>query len=164
MTVEELFAETGNAYNSLIHLDDGVEDAVSLISKCAPHCSQSFIAELIHAGDSWRERLPGLVLARITGLQSYGENLVRGLMEPRGTSIVPTAALLTVAVRDFGYSCEPSMLDSLDRAAWYGEIGFAIDWLHYETGIGQKPLDFSGPNFGQSFRLHFLFYSTLEIK
>ena len=49
------------------------------------------------------------------------------------------------------------MIDSLDRDAWEGEIGFALDWLHHTTGLGSMPACKLGPNDGQDFAKHLEF-------
>ena len=54
------------------------------------------------------------------------------------------------------------MIDSLDRDAWDGEIGYALDWLHHTTGLGPMPACKLSPNDGQDFAKHLEFYTTLN--
>jgi hypothetical protein len=162
MTADELFAQTGGAYLSLIHLEDGVDEAVARISSCCGTSSSQLIDQLLRDGDSWRERLTGLVMASTRGIKQHYDSLICGFQQTGCISIVPMSALISVAVRDRECKYDPSMTNSLDRDAWDGEIGFALDWLHHTIGRGDAPDRRTGPNYGQDFNKQLDFYTTLN--
>lgn len=161
MTVEELLAATGDAYLALVHLEEGVADAIPRISACRDRVSDALIDELLCAELSWRERLLGVSLASMRGADQFFDSLVTSLYRPRGIAIVPTAAALAVAVLDLNCTYNPASTASLDRDAWDGELGFALDWLHFRIGVGNAPATALGPNFGQDFNAHFEYYRQL---
>jgi len=160
MTEAELFTETAGAYLTLIHLGEGTTDAVATILACDDRVSEELIAALV-TGQSWRERLVGLVLACHRGLPRFYDDLLRGLCDIRGISTIPTAAVLSIAIADFGCAYTESMTASLDRTVFDGEVGFALDHLHHAIGKGAAPAEEKGPNFGQSFADHRAFYAGL---
>lgn len=162
MTEEQLFAKTEGAYLSLIHLESGIEEATGKISACAGSVSIRLINQLLRDGDSWRERLFGLVLASMRGANQFFDSLICSLHKSGGLSIVPICAALAVAVRDSGCKYEPSMTEALDRESFDGEMGFALDWFHYTIGIGPIPKESCGPNYGQSFETQLKFYASLN--
>jgi len=162
MTANELFAETGDAYLTLVHLENGVEDDVATISSVSETCSSQLIDQLLRDGDSWRERLTGLVIASIRDIKEYYDSLLCGFQRTGGISIVPMSAAISVAVRDRECKYDPQMTESLDRDSWDGEIGFALDWLHHTIGMGDAPERTVGPNYGQEFNKHLEFYTTLN--
>ena len=49
----------------------------------------------------------------------------------------------------------------LDRNLLDGEMGFALDKLHFITGITDKCISGSGPNYGQIFEEHYKFYLNI---
>ena len=162
MTEAELFAETGDAYLALIHLEHGVPEAMARISGCADRISDHLIHKLLRDGDSWRERLLGLAVAMIRGIDQFYDSLVASLHRTGGISIVPICAALAVAVRDRGCKYDTAMTATLDRERWDGEVGFAVDWFHYTIGIGNVPDELTGPNYGQDFARHLDFYAMLN--
>ncbi len=161
VTVEEFLAETRDSYLPLIHLVDGVEEAVATIAASEHRASRALIEELLCDGDSWRERLLGLVAASLRGVGQFYDQLIVCMYRTRGLSIVPTCAALSVAVRDHGCNYETSMTATLDRELFDGEIGFALDWLHHAIGIREMPRIMQGPNSGQVFPTHLDFYASL---
>jgi hypothetical protein len=161
VTEEELFAETGEAYLYLVHLEDDVDGELARIKACEPLVSNSLIRSLLVQGESWRERLLALVLACLRGVDVFGESLVHCLENSGGISIVPTCAVLTVAVRDFGWNYKPEMIANLNRSNWDGEFGFGLDHFHHEIGLTKRPETEYGPNFGQSFGRHLAFYTKV---
>ena len=56
------------------------------------------------------------------------------------------------------------MTNTIDRNMLDGKIGFALDWLHYTNGIGTKPETENGPNYGQHFPTHLIFYARLNAR
>jgi len=162
MTDRELFAATRDAYLSFIHLQDAVDESLSKISMYSAKVSDSLIDQLLRDGDSWRERLLGLVLGAMRGLDQFYESLVISLHKTGGISIVPISAALAVAVRDCGCRYDLTKTASLDRDRWDGEVGFAIDWLHYSINMGDAPLQSVGPNYGQNFCNHLDFYTKIN--
>ena len=162
MTEAELFAETGDAYSSLIHLADGVEEAITRISACADKTSNRLIHELLRDGDSWRERLLGLVMATMRGVDEFYDSLIVSLHRTDGISIVPICAALAVAVRDRGCEYNVAMTATLDRDQWDGEVGYAVDWFRHTIGMCDAPKESMGPNYGQDFATHLAFYETLN--
>jgi len=162
MTEAELFADTGDAYLTLIHLEDRVEEAIARISVCADKTSNDLIHELLRNGDSWRERLLGLAIATMRGIDQFYDSLIASLHKTGGISIVPICAALAVAVRDRGCRYNAKMTATLDRNQWDGEIGYALDWFHHAIGISDSPNELIGPNHGQNFARHLAFYSTLN--
>ena len=162
MNADDIFKTTGEAYLSLIHLEDGLEESVSTITRSCANCPAGIIDELIIDGSSWRELVTGLVMASVQGVKNHYTSLLTGLENSGGISIIPISALISIAVRDFDCQYDRSMTDSLDRHAWDGEIGFALDWLHHTIGITARPDCGIGPNYGQSFTKHLQFYANLN--
>jgi hypothetical protein len=162
MTEAKLFAETGDAYSSLIHLEEGVEETITRISACSDKTSNQLIHKLLRDGDSWRERLLGLALGTIRGIDQFYDSLMVSLHRSGGISIVPICAALAVAVRDRGCEYDARMTETLNRDLWDGEIGYALDWFHHAIGIGDAPEELIGPNYGQEFARHLAFYSMLN--
>ncbi|EMB13464.1 hypothetical protein [Rhodopirellula europaea] len=163
MKNQGLFIEIGDAYLQLVHLDAGIDEAVARIQRAAESLTTESISELLRDGDSWRERMVGLVLASHNGIQKHSQDLIAALQNTGGISIVPIYAATSIAVRDFACPYDRKISDSLDRDAWDGEIGFAIDWLHYTIGIGDTPGKAMGPNYGQDFAKHRSFYAKLSM-
>ena len=162
MNERELFVATGDAYSSFIHLHDAVDESLTRISTCAASVSDSMIDQLLQDGESWRERLLGLVLGAMRGIDQFFDSLLIGLHKTGGISIVPLSAALAVAVRDCGCEYDRTMTASLDRDRWDGEIEFALDWFHYSIGIGDAPQQSVGPNYGQDYSKHLDFYTRLN--
>jgi hypothetical protein len=161
MTADQLFAETGDAYLVLIHLESDVDEAVSRISLATATCPSELVDQLLRDGPSWRERLLGLVMASLQGISEHYDTALDAFHRTGGMSIVPISAALSVAIRDYGCNYTPEMTGSLDRNAWDGEIGFALDCLHHAIGIAAAPDRMLGPNYGQDFAKHLDFYTTL---
>ena len=136
---------------SLLHLEDGVDDAVTTITRSFANCSPTDIDQLLINGPSWRERITGLVAASSQDIARHYASLITGFQKTGGISIVPISAAISVAVRDCNCDYKREMTDMLDRHAWDGEIGFALDWLHYTIGDAAAPDRQLGPNYGQSF-------------
>jgi len=162
MDERELLAVTGNAYDAFIHLRDAVDESLAKISACARRVSDSLIAQLLQEGDSWRERLLGLVLGAMRGIDRFYNSLIVSLHKTGGITIVPISAALAVAVRDCGCQYDRILTASLDRDRWDGEIGFALDWFHHSIGISDSPQESVGPNYGQDYSKHLSFYTKLN--
>jgi hypothetical protein len=162
ITADQFFAETGDAYLALVHLDNGVDEAVAKISGVASGSSSQLIDDLLIGGDSWRERMTGLVMASLRGIEEHYDSLIKGFLRTGGISLVPMAAAISVAVRDRNCLYDPLAIDSLDRSSWDGETGFAVGWLHHTIGIGAAPDRNRGPNHGQDFAKHRDFYATFS--
>ena len=164
MNADELFQSTGDAYLALIHLENHVGDAVQKISRACANCPRDLIDQLLLDSPSWRGRNLGLAMATIRGLDQHYNSLIAALIKSGGMSIVPLAAGISVAVRDCGCTYSPNMTEALNRTAWDGEIGFALDWLHFTIGLAGavKPEFADGPNYGQAFITHLEFYTELN--
>ena len=91
MTERELLAATGDAYSSFIHLHDAVQESLARISACADRVSDSLIDQLLQDGDSWRERLLGLVLGTTRGIDQFYDSLIIGLHKTGGNLYLETA-------------------------------------------------------------------------
>jgi hypothetical protein len=162
MIADRVFDEIGGAYTTLIHLEPGADQAVAAISRCSESCSYQLVHQLLVEGPSWRERLIGLVVASLHGLDDYSESLLHGFKRSGGIGIVPLSAALAVAIQDGGCAYTHEMTDDLDRGKWDGEVGFALDWLHHTGGMGEPPSETCGPNYGQDFPRQFDFYRKLN--
>lgn len=162
MDERDLLTATGDAYCSLIHLREAVDESLAKISVCARRVSDSLIDQLLQNGDSWRERLLGLVFGAMRGIDQFYDSLLVSLHRTGTISIVPNFAALAVAVRDCGCRYDRQMTALLDRDRWDGEIGFALDWFHYSIGIGDIPRESRGPNYGQDYTRHLIFYANLN--
>ncbi|MBE7467366.1 MAG: hypothetical protein HS116_28165 [Planctomycetes bacterium] len=161
LTEQQLLNQVQNAYLPLIHLDEGVEVATTIIVKLAPLTPDQLIRNLIATGASWRERLIGLVLATQRGIAAFADAMIVSLNDPRGISIVPTCAALAVAVKHFGYKYSPDRTSALDRSLFDGELGYALDCLHAYLGLSKSSSQDKGPNYGQEFSQHVCFYERL---
>ncbi|MDF1660707.1 MAG: hypothetical protein P1V97_02990 [Planctomycetota bacterium] len=162
MTGAEFYGYTKIAYLSFIHLHD-VTESLNLILDCVPRVSDILIREML-LGSSWRERLYGLVLAGLRDYPPFFSEMHMSLRDVRGLSTVPTAAALSVAITDFDCPYDPAMTMTIGREILDGELGFALDQLHFSIGIGPKPELSKGPNDGQSFDQHRSFYRYLSTK
>ena len=161
MTEQQLLDKVGDAYLPLIHLGEGLDDATAAIIATASDASDNLIWDLIAAGDSWRERLIGLVLACHRGIATFGDAMLTSLGNPRGISIVPTCAALVVAVRQEGYEYHQDQTAGLDRSSFDGEVGYALVNLHAFLGLCGQRGGGAGPNYGQLFTAHVSFYERL---
>jgi hypothetical protein len=135
MTAETLFDEVDGPYLALIHLEYDVDEAVARISQAGQHCQCHEIDQLLRDGSSWRQRLTGLVMASIHGIEEHYDSLLGGFQKTGGISIVPMSAAISVAVRD--RDCK------------------------YDLGMSDSPECTRGPNYGQDFAKHLNFYTTL---
>ena len=162
MDERELLTRTGDAYCAFIHPREAVDESLATISACAHRVSDSSIHQLLQDGESWRERLLGLVLGAMRGIDPFYDSLIISLHKTEGISLVPISAALAVAVRDCGCKYDRKMTASLDRDRWDGEIGFALDWFHHSIGIGDIPRESHGPNYGQDYNSHLIFYANLN--
>jgi len=160
MTEDEVLAHAGKAYLALIHLEGGAQEAAGVILACEGEVADAVVSGLL-VGASWRERLIGLVLACGRGLVPFCDDLLSAMRDLRGISIVPTTAALSVGIADLGYEYSPDQTSTLDRDAFDGEVGFALDHLHHVIGKGEPPAESSGPNYGQVFKDHRAFYAKL---
>jgi hypothetical protein len=162
MTEGEFFERTKSAYMSFIHLEYNVSESLASIYDCEPSISNDLIRKLV-LGESWRERLLGLVLASKRGYPHFYNDMLASLHDVRGISTVPMSAVLSIAVKEMGCKYTADMTSTLDPTAMDGEIGFALDHLHHAIGLGPKPLQLRGPNYGQPFAIHRAFYLDLSI-
>lgn len=162
ITEQELFSKTGTSYSCLIHLENiGSEDTIASILSCEPLVSDQLIHDLISAGNSWRERLVGLTLACKRDVNCFADSMFLSLHDARGISIIPTFAVLSIAVRYFSNGYSLKQTETLDRSKFDGELGYALDCFHSYIGRSTKPIAGSGPNYGQQFLDHVEFYKQL---
>ncbi|PCJ56842.1 MAG: hypothetical protein COA79_17970 [Planctomycetota bacterium] len=158
---DEIFNLIGDAYLSLIHLGDGVDEDANKILNLSSGVDNNVISKLL-CGQSWRERLVGLVLATDRGPDQFFKSLTESLFDIRGISIIPTCAVMSIAVTSFGFKYKPNVLSDLDRSIFDGELGTAIDHFHFAIGDGKEPSITHGENYGQEFENHKAFYLKLS--
>lgn len=151
-------------YLSLLRPTPEGSDEIAVRSRLRLHVlviSPSVITELIH-GPSWRERLVGLAFAVMSQPSSYVEQIVKSMKDSRGLSIVPGFAALVVGLR-LDALCElPRSVCLLERSAFDGEIGWAIEKAMFH--LGQRCTDPGGtaPNSSQVFEDELNFYDWLR--
>ena len=153
MSVDEVFSKTGDTYLRLIHpvrRDEDFRQAIAPVVALARSVPDELFSSMI-VGPSWRERLLGLSLAMAKSPTVFTTAMVRSLHDVRGISIVPTCAALAVLARRGLLDIVQSFAGTFDRAAFDGEVGWAMDKaLHFASGQ-PAPTNGRGPNQGQFF-------------
>ena len=159
MTEDEFFVRARGAYLKLIHLGDP-RPAKKTIIALASECDDQLTVALL-TGDSWRERLYGLVLACHKGIAPFFPDVVRSILDARGISLVPTASVISIAIRDFDCPYPEEQFADANRSAFDGEFGWCIEYIRYDLGMAGRPSRRSGPNYGHSYDAHREFYRGL---
>src|SRR3982750_4170535 len=102
-------------------------------------------------GKSWRERLLGISLALAKNPSMFANSIIQSLHDLRAISIIPACAALAVLARRGLFDISQLSGGTFDRAAFDGEVGWAIDKAVHFAG-GQPPAENGrGPNYGQFF-------------
>jgi len=155
----------GGAYLPLVRpraADPTVNDAISTILALVGQVESRTISDLIIAASgSWRETIVGLVLAAGAGPRAYVPAMLTSLAKPRGLAIVPTFAVVTVSVRSSQPEGVAKDLACLDRSAFSGELGWAIDKFLFHTGIASTDVARFSPNDGAVFEHHLQVYEDI---
>jgi hypothetical protein len=153
MNEDDIFKQTGNTYLRLIHpvrADEDFRKALAPLIRMAPSVPEDLVSAMI-VGQSWRERLLGISLALTKCPSKFTEAMIQSLHDLRGISIVPTCAALAVLARRGLFDMAQLSRGAFDRAAFDGEVGWAIDKA-LDFGGGQPaPANGRGPNYGQTF-------------
>jgi hypothetical protein len=164
MTEDDIFQQTNGAYLSLIHpvLQGNVyrEDIAPIIT-LAPKVPDRLVTSMI-VGVSWRERLIGFCMAMTTKPETFIQAVLQSLKDPRGIAIVPACAMLAVLARQGAFTMSQSFADTFDRAAFDGEIGWAVDKAMHFAGLREEDVPGRGPNYGQVFENHVEVYSWIR--
>jgi hypothetical protein len=163
MTEDEVLTKTEGAYLCLIHpvrRDDTYRKEVAPVIALTPSVPDELVAALI-TGVSWRERLLGLCIATSKKSGAFVGAMVQSLQDPRGISIVPTCAALAVWARAGIFAMSASFGNGFDRAAFDGELGWAIDKAKHLAGLRAEDVPGRGPNYGQIFEDHVEVYSWI---
>jgi hypothetical protein len=153
MSEDDVFTKTGDTYLRLIHPvrpDEDFRQAISPLVALAPSVPDELVSAMI-VGPSWRERLLGLALAMAKGPAAFTGAMLRSLRDVRGISIVPTCAVLAVLARRGLFDIGQSLAGGFDRAAFDGEVGWAIDKAMCFASSRTSDTKGRGPNYGQSF-------------
>ncbi len=188
MTEADVFEQTQGAYLSLIHpilAGDRYQEDVAPVLAVAPAVPEAVVASML-VGASWRERLLGLCLGMAKGPAMWGtrlacqpsdtraacptsqqrfiESILQSLRDPRGIAIVPACAVLGVLAQRGVYAMHPSLAHEFDRAAFDGEIGWAVEKALAYAGLPAKEVGGRGPNSGQVFEDHAAVYAWVYDK
>lgn len=153
MSEDDVFNKTGDTYLRLIHPvwpDEDFRQAIGPLVAFAPSVPDEIVSAMI-VGPSWRERLLGLSLAMAKGPTAFTDAMVRSLRDVRGISIVPTCAALAVLARRGLFDIGQSFGGAFDRAAFDGEVGWAIEKAMRFASAQPECTNGRGPNYGQVF-------------
>lgn len=160
-TLRAFFEVTKSGYMSFICLQYEVQAALRSIQEWEGRIGEGETRAML-MGPSWRERLWGLCFAARQGYSGFFEEMIRGLEDARGYSIVPTAAALSVAITDFACPYDPSWTATFGHGAFEETMGYAMECLHASIGLGEKGERRRGPYNGQSFWRHRDFHIFLS--
>src|SRR5882724_2877283 len=153
MSEDDIFKQTGDAYLRLIHPvrpDEDFREALAPLIQVATSVPEKLVSAMI-VGESWRERLLGISLALAKYPRRFTDSMIQSLHDLRGISIVPACAALAVLARRGLFDMAQLSDGAFDRAAFDGEVGWAIDKAVHFAG-GQSPAaNGRGPNYGQTF-------------
>jgi hypothetical protein len=153
MNEDDVFKQTGETYLRLIHPvrpDEDFREVLAPLVQLSSAAPEALVAAMI-VGASWRERLLGISLAlakcpgRLTG------SMIQSLRDLRGISIVPVCAAFAVLARRGLFDIAQLQGGAFDRAAFDGEVGWAVDqavaFARGEAVLANR----RGPNYGQVF-------------
>ncbi|MDB6028230.1 MAG: hypothetical protein JWM68_4453 [Verrucomicrobiales bacterium] len=163
MTEEEIFHRIEDSYLYLVHPeihDESFQKGIKTILSLAPLVSDDLIVSMI-TGASWGERLVGLCLGLTKQPQGWMEAIVKSLRDPRGIAIVPACATLAVLGREGSFKIESSFAEGFNRAAFDGEVGWAMDKARHHANSRAEAIDDLGPNYGQIFEKHLEVYQWI---
>ncbi len=164
MTEESQSKVCGADYLALIHPQPNDPELWTDIDRLVSSHADTTVEELrgmIREGRSWRERLVGLVTTVRRGGCGDLADLLHCLRDPHGISIVAACAAY-VAVREKTGPCAASPFPKdLDRKAFDGELGWALDKACHHLGVGTPDPGGRGPNYGQVFEDHLETYRRL---
>lgn len=163
MSEDDIFEQTKDAYLCLIHpvrQGDAYRREIAPIVALAPSVPDELVSAMI-SGSGWRERVTGICLAASKKSAVYIEAMLQSLRDPRGIAIVPTCAALAVLGRRGTYHMVDSFGQMFDRAAFDGEVGWAVDKATHFVGLRTQIVPGRGPNYGQIFEDHVEVYSWL---
>lgn len=160
-TLRAFFEATKSGYMKFIFLQYEVHEALDAIQEWEGRIGEDETRALL-LGPSWRERLWGLCFAARRGYSSFIVEMIRGLEDIRVSSLVPTAAALSVAITDFACPYDPSWTSKMRREALDGEMGYALDCLHAAIGLQVVRTRRLSPHEGQSFWRHRDFHRFLS--
>lgn len=152
----EIFARTGEAYLCLIRPvmeDNAYRREIAPVIALSSSVPDELLSNMI-VGTSWRERLLGLCMAMAKNPITFVEAMVKSLHDVRGISIVPACAALAVLGRRGLFDITAPFAKTIDRSAFDGEVGWAIDKAMYFAGIQPETANGRGPNYGQVFENH----------
>lgn len=168
MTEEEIFKQTKGAYIGLLHPLDKNEEFggyVKTLIALAPKVSNEVIQAML-AGSSWRERLLGncMAMTREDVPESFVENMLQSLRDPRCLSVVPTCAALALLAQRGIFKMTPAFGTMFDRSVFNGELGWAVDKAMFFCGLRSEDVSGNAPNDGQTFEDHVRFYQSLHLE
>ena len=101
-------------------------NALSTFVKIAPNVSHDTASHLVEHGRTWRERIIGITIAAAMGPEFFYEEALSGLRRPYTYEVVPSFALLYLALRGLPISKMPPGFDSVDPDAANGEMGWGL--------------------------------------
>ncbi len=156
---KELLKKVSSKYLSLIHLSFQDNEVIELIN-ISKLLNNKLIQSLIVENFSWRERLLGLFFACSKDVKIFYNPLIQSLQNVKGITIIPTFAVLAICINR-GSLYNFSMVKDCNRNSFDGEVGFAMDKMHYYTGLSATNLVRKGPNYGQDFEQHYKFYEKI---
>jgi hypothetical protein len=78
---------------------------------------------------------------------TFIEAMVKSLHDVRGISVVPTCAALAVLARRGLLDLTATFTSRIDRSAFDGEVGWAIDKAMHLAGIRAEDANGRGPTF-----------------
>jgi hypothetical protein len=164
MTEDDILNQTKDAYLCLVHpvrQGDAYRKEIASVAALAPSVPDELVAAMI-VGDSWRERLLGLCMAMAKRPAVFIQPVLQSLRDPRGITIVPACAVLSVLARRGIFAMTESFAEMFDRQVFDGEIGWAADKAMHFTGLRAAEVFGRGPNYGQIFEDHAQVYNWIH--
>jgi hypothetical protein len=156
MSVDDIFNRTGQAYLCLIHpvrTGSTYRQEIAPVIALSPLVPDEVVAGMI-VGSSWRERLLGICMGMAKHPTDFVDPMLRSLRDLRGIAIVPSCAALAVLSRRGFCDIAQSFAGTFDRAAFDGELGWAMDKARHFAGAQPEDVAGRGPNYGQVFEDH----------
>jgi hypothetical protein len=164
MNEEDIFNHTKDACICLIRptrLGDTYRKEILSVVAFSTSVPDELVSAMI-TGASWRERLLGLCMAMAKQPENFTQPMLQSLRSPRGISIVPTCAALTLLAHLKTYAMQASFAQMFERQAFDGEVGWAADKALNFAGLRNENVPGCGPNYGQCFEDHLQLYNWIN--
>lgn len=164
MTPDQLFQETGNFYQCLIHpVPDDPEFQAGLDRFCQLReaLDRDLVLQLIKELD-WRSRLLGYAVAALNQDWSLSSEILATLSQPTGLTIVPAGAWLIIQHQRIPEWSPDLDLTEFDLSQFDGEVGWGLSRVRSaHAGTLVVADEETGPHSGQSLQDQLALYESL---